>query len=136
MRWALIPVLMAGAAQADTVLAARTLRPAEILGPSDIRIIDADTPGTYSDAAAVLGQEARVVLYAGRAIPIGDVRPPALIGRNDAVALVYHRDGLEIIAEGRALGRAAAGELIDVLNSASHQRLTGRVLPDGRVRVD
>ena len=93
-------------------------------------------PGAFSDPIAVVGQEARIALYAGRPIKRGDVRPPAVITRNALVELVYRRSGLEIRAEGRALGRAAVGEFVSVLNTGSRGRVTGRVMQDGRVVVE
>ena len=80
--------------------------------------------------------EARVALYAGRPIRRGDVRPPALIGRNDLVELVYRTRGLEIVAAGRSLARGGVGEKITVLNTSSRRRVLGQVLPNGRVLVE
>ncbi len=132
----LICLLAALPAYADTVVAARTIRPEEIVTASDIVLSTANSPGAYGLESDVIGQEARVVLYAGRPIRRGDVRTPAVVGRNALVALVYSQGGLEISAEGRALDRGAVGDLISVLNTSSRNRVMGRVQPDGRVIVE
>lgn len=121
---------------ADSLVATRTIRPEEIVTYADIRILADTIPGGYESPEEVLGMEARVALYAGRPIRRGDVRPPALIGRNDLVELVYRTRGLEIVAAGRSLARGGVGEKITVLNTSSRRRVLGQVLPNGRVLVE
>ncbi|MCB1332078.1 MAG: flagellar basal body P-ring formation protein FlgA [Roseivivax sp.] len=133
---AVILVLAAMPAWADTVVPTRTIRPEETLTAADIAVVSAVTLGSYAQADAVIGQEARVVLYPGRAIRLGDLREPALVSRNALVEIVYRRNGLQITAEGRALARGSAGEVIAVLNTSSHARVNGRITPDGRVLVE
>ncbi len=131
----LICALIAGPVAADIVLAARTIRPEEVIAPADLVIKPGNLPGAYSDAESVIGQEARVILYAGRPVFRGNLRPPAMVGRNDIVTLVYHRNGLEITAEGRALTRAAAGERALALNTSSRTRVSGIVTAEGHIVV-
>ncbi len=132
---ALLAAFIAGPVAADIVIAARTIRPEEVIAPADLVIKPGSLPGAYSDAEAVVGQEARVILYAGRPVFRGNLRPPALVGRNDIVTLVYHRNGLEITAEGRALTRAAAGERALALNTSSRARVSGIVTAQGHIVV-
>jgi flagella basal body P-ring formation protein FlgA len=65
----------------------------------------------------------------------GEVGPPALVERNQVVALIYKGGGLVISAEGRSLGRAGVGEIIRVMNLTSRQTVSGLVLADGTVVV-
>ncbi|WP_102224046.1 flagellar basal body P-ring formation chaperone FlgA [Acidimangrovimonas sediminis] len=140
MRWLLAFVMLlvlflTRPLQAETLIAAHTIRARAVLGPEDLSTIRADVPGALTDPATVIGQEARVVLYAGRPIRRGDVGPPALVERNQLVALAYRQGALTIHAEGRALGRAGAGEEIRVMNTASRTTISGTVQPDGSVVV-
>lgn len=121
---------------ADSLVATRTIRPEEIVTSADIRLLAENIPGGYESPEEVLGMEARVALYAGRPIRRGDVQPPAVIGRNDLVELVYRSRGLEIVAAGRSLARGGVGEQITVLNTSSRRRVSGQVLPNGRVLVE
>ena len=121
--------------RADTLIAARTIRAQTILAATDVTTVAAQVPGALSDAAAVVGQEARVVLYAGRPIRPGDVGPPAIVDRNQIVPLAYRRGTLTILAEGRALGRGGVGDAIRVMNTSSRSTVTGVVGPDGTVTV-
>ncbi|MCA0870515.1 flagellar basal body P-ring formation protein FlgA [Seohaeicola saemankumensis] len=136
MRIFLLIMLVLGApVHADFLVPVRTIRAKEIITADDIALKAADVPGAFADPESVIGQEARAVLYPGRPIRPGDIGPPALISRNDAVTLVYTRGGLHILAEGRALGRGAAGEVIRAMNSASRAMITGRIRPDGSIEV-
>jgi flagella basal body P-ring formation protein FlgA len=132
---ALILALAAAPAAADTLVAARTLRAQAILTAADLALAPGVTPGALSDPADAIGMEARVVLYAGRPLRPADLGPPAIVERNQIVTLLYRSGGLEIAAEGRALGRAGAGDSLRVLNLGSRSTVTGRVGPDGTVEV-
>lgn len=132
----LFACLMAGTpAAAQTVLAARTVRSQTILTPGDLKLSEIQVPGAFSSLDEILGQEARVVLYAGRPIRIEDVGPPAIIERNQLVTLLYSRNGLTIATEARALSRAGVGDRIKVMNLASRSTITGTVRADGIISV-
>ena len=135
MRLLLILLALAGPASADTVVAARTVRAQAILTPADLTVVDGQTPGTFRRPAEAVGQEARVVLYAGQPVRIDEVGPPAIVERNQIVPLLFRRGGLSIVTEGRALGRAGAGDRLRVMNIGSRNIVTGTVGADGRIRV-
>jgi flagellar basal body P-ring formation protein FlgA len=125
-----------GSALAESVVAARTLRAGVLIGEADLALADrVAPPGAAARADEVVGLEARVTLYAGRPIPLSALGPPALVERNQIVTLVFQRGGLEIRAEGRALGRGGAGDTIRIMNLASRNTVTGRVAGDAEVHV-
>jgi flagella basal body P-ring formation protein FlgA len=126
---------VAGAAAADTVVAVRTLRATALIGPEDVALAAGATPGAHSGLSDVIGQEARVVLYAGRPIMADDVGPPALVERNQTVRMIFRAGPVSILAEGRALGRAGVGDTLRVMNLESLNTVTGLVGPDGTVHV-
>lgn len=123
------------AALADTVIAARTIRAHTLVTASDLALAEGSVPGALSEMTAALGQEARVMIYAGRPLRSADLGPPALIERNQIVTLRFRRGGLAISAEGRAMGRAAAGETVRAVNLASRLTVSGTVSADGSVHV-
>lgn len=120
---------------AETIFAAHTIRAQSILTAQDLLVKDVNVPGAAESPDQVVGKEARVTLYAGRPIRLGDVGPPAVVDRNQIVPLVFNSAGLTITAEGRALQRAGAGEFVRIMNIASRQTVMGLVLADGRVIV-
>lgn len=128
-------VMASQAASAEIVIANRTIRAQTVLAYQDMSLATGEMPGALTAIEDAEGQEARVTLYAGRPIRMGDVGPPALIERNQIVTLFYMRNGLRIATEARALARAAEGDDIRVMNLSSRVTLNGRVDHHGRVVV-
>lgn len=122
-------------AGADTVVAARTLRAGTVLTGEDLATVAEDVPGALSSLDDALGQEARVNLYAGRPIRMGEIGPAAIVERNQIVTLIYDQAGLMIATEGRVLDRGGLGERVRVMNLASRTTVTGTVAEDGNVHV-
>lgn len=122
-------------AQADIVVPTRTIRAKEIISATDLKTSPTDVLGAVTDPDFLIGQEARVALYPGRPVREVDVGPPAIVDRNDLVVLIFDRQALSITAEGRALGRGAAGDRIRVMNLSSRTTVTGQIRADGQVEV-
>lgn len=121
--------------RADIVIATRTIRAQSVILPTDLTLADGNMAGAADEVAQVVGQEARVAIYAGRPVQLSDIGPPAVITRNQIVPLVFQKNGLQITAEGRSLGRAAPGERVRVMNMSSRATVSGRVASDGTVFV-
>jgi flagella basal body P-ring formation protein FlgA len=132
---ALALALAAPPLAAETLIATRLIRAQEVIGPGDVILAEGEVPGALADPADAVGREARIALYPGRPVMRGQTAAPALVERNQIVTVVYARGGLTLTAEARALGRAAAGETIRVMNLSSRMSVTGTVAPDGSVRV-
>ena len=130
-----LALTVGSAVWADAIVPSRTIRAREIINTQDLIRKSGDFSGALSDLQDVAGQEARVVLYAGRLIRPGDVGLPAIISRNDLVTLVFYRGSLRITTEGRALGRGAVGEAVRAMNMASHMTVTGTIMADGSIEV-
>tara|TARA_R110002124_G_scaffold95963_14_gene240339 strand:+ start:1119 stop:1532 length:414 start_codon:yes stop_codon:yes gene_type:complete len=136
MRGLVVLLLLAAPVQAEVVLAARTLRAGTPITAADIVVSpDAAPLGAASQPDQAIGQEARVTLYAGRPIPLSGLAPPALVERNQLVTLIFRRGGLDIRADGRALGRGAAGDEIRIMNLGSRSTIFGTVAGPALVTV-
>lgn len=122
-------------AQGETVVAVRTLPAQTVIGPGDIALRDGVVPGAFEDPALLIGLETRVALFAGRPIRPAEVGQPAVVERNQIVALIFEGAGLHIATDGRALERAGPGDLIRVMNLASRSTVTARVGADGAAYV-
>ncbi len=133
---ALFVSLIAQSAIAEIIVPVRNIRPKEIIAPSDLTHKQVSVVGAISVVDELVGQEARVALYAGRPIRPGDFGPPAIIERNDLVTLRFRNGSLTIATEGRALGRGAEGESIRVMNLSSRTTVSGRVKADGSIEVN
>lgn len=126
---------VASTAEADALVATRTIRAQEIIAPSDLELKSINVNGGLTDPEVLIGQEARVALYPGRPVRANDVTAPALVERNQIIPLIYLRGTLEISAEARALGRAAAGDRIRVMNLSSRNSVFATIGDDGSAYV-
>jgi len=127
--------LFAQSALADVVTPVRTLRPGTLIMAADLVIREGDRPGMFDHIMDVVGQEARMALYAGRPIPFDAVGPPALIDRNQIVSLKFEANGLRISTEGRSLERGGIGDRVRIMNLSSRATLFGYIQEDGTVKV-
>jgi len=135
MRWLLALFLLVAPASAETLVAAGPIRAMSLIGPSDLVLVEGDTPGALADPAEAVGMEARVNLYPGRPIRAADLQPPAVIERNDIITLQFNHGGLLIVTEGRAMDRAGVGERIRVINLSSRTTVTATVVSSGLAEV-
>ncbi|MEO9684568.1 MAG: flagellar basal body P-ring formation chaperone FlgA [Tateyamaria sp.] len=135
MRAFLFLLLFSSAAFADVVTPTRTLRPGSLITAEDLSVKSGEQVGMFDRVSDVAGQEARVALYAGRAIPFAAIGPPALINRNQIVSVHFQTSGLRISTEGRALERGGIGDHVRVMNLNSRATLFGFVQADGSIEV-
>ncbi len=135
-KWFFIFILsFAPAAVADTLVSTRTIRSNTIIGPVDVTLKAVDSVGSLTRIDEAVGQETRVVLYAGRPIRPQDIGPVTIIERNQIVPLVYRRGGLRIVTDARSLGRGGVGDFLRVMNLTSRSTVSGIINADGSVTV-
>lgn len=127
--------MIASSAVAETVVAAKLIRPPQIILADDVLLVEDTSKSGFESMEKVIGLEARRVLYQGQPIRPGDVGPPALIERNQLVKLIYSRGGLNILTDARSLSRGTVGDVVRAINLSSRTTVTGRVRGDGSVVV-
>ncbi|MEO9651240.1 MAG: flagellar basal body P-ring formation chaperone FlgA [Roseobacter sp.] len=120
---------------AETVVPTRTIRASAIISEGDVTLHSIKNNNAFSRVTDVIGQEARTTLYAGKPILFDDIGPPAVVARNQIVALRYQASGLVIMTEGRSLQRGGVGDRIRIMNLDSRATLFGQVQADGSVKV-
>lgn len=135
IRLAIIFWMIGGCAMAEALVATRTIRATEILGPDDIALAQIQVSNAVIEPAQLIGREAAVSLFKGRPVRISDVTDPAVVNRNQVIPLVFAAGSLTIITDGRALDRASAGQYIRVMNLSSRSTVTARIAADGRAYV-
>ena len=135
MKWLCILLVTAPMAMADVVVPTRTLRPGTLIGPADLTLRAGTQAGMFDRVQDLVGQEARVALFAGRPIPYENVGPPALVDRNQIVPLRFQTGVLTITSEGRSLERGGIGDRVRIMNLSSRSILFGFVQEDGSIEV-
>ena len=125
---------MATTSNAD-IVAKRTIRAQAILTEDDLAIRAGASSNAETELLEFVGMETREVLYAGRPISRSQLGEPAIVQRNEIVQMIYLTGSVQIVTEGRALGRAALGEPIRVMNLGSRTTVSAQVEGPARVRV-
>jgi len=116
----------------------RTVQRGEAIQAEDVVWID--TPSTaprdaLSDPEALIGKTAKRVLLANTPLRAMDVMDTPSVRRNEPVTLIYEAAGLKLSVRGKALGDAAIGANVKVLNPKSNKVLEAIVDGPGTARV-
>ena len=122
-------------ASAGTVTANSTLKRGDVLQARDLTIVVKD--GEHRDDLLVdyVGKQVKRTIYAGHVLKPDFVGAPILVKRNSRVNMVYRFGRLEINAWGRALDEGSEGDMIDIMNLESRQRIQGIILASGLIEV-
>lgn len=124
-----------GAAQAETVVATRTIRAQTVLTAADLTLRPGVVPGTIFDTSEAIGRETRVTLYTDQPLRPEDIGPPASVERNQTITLIYRSGPLSITTTGRALGRAGEGDQVRVMNLDSKASVMATINERGEAVV-
>lgn len=118
--------------ESSGVVAAKTIPAGEMITPDVL----ASEDGSFAEPEADLfSREASRTIYAEQAVTLENTRPHRVIERNQILPITYRVDGLEIRISGRAMGAAAIGENVRVMNTNTRQMLTGVAQEDGSVTI-
>lgn len=121
------------------VTARRRLAVGEVVGPQDIEERRARTervrPGTAQRAEEVVGKQLRRPIGSDLPFMLVDLTAPTVIARNQLVVMQLEGPGLALSAQGRAMGPAALGEIVPVMNLVSRSVVEAEAIGPGRVRV-
>jgi flagella basal body P-ring formation protein FlgA len=103
----------------------------EMIGEADLAWVEVAPaslpPATITEAAQIVGSQARRRLGAGRVLTERDLGPPYLVRRGHPVELIYAGRGLYVTALGVAQEDGALGDPVRVTNAASRRQLQGVV---------
>lgn len=83
----------------------------------------------------IVGKVARRTLLPGQPIPSIAIDNPRIIAVGAQVKIVFSEAGMQIVAYGLAQQAGAIGDIIRVRNTDSGLFVSGRVQPDGSIRV-
>ena len=116
---------------------ARNINAGEIVAASDLVWSDeAVAPlDAVADADLAIGKAAKRPLRMGAAAAAHDLGAPRVIKRDDAVQVAFEDDGISLTLTGKALGDAAVGDSLQVLNPASKKTLDAVASGPGRALV-
>jgi flagella basal body P-ring formation protein FlgA len=123
---------------AEYVVTARPMGQGETVGAQDLATMRGDLArlpaGIVVDPQQVVGMQLAMSLGAGQPLRRDMLRQPNVIAQGQGVKLVSEGPGFRISTEGRALGNAADGQLVQV-RAPSGQTVSGIARSGGIVEV-
>lgn len=93
------------------------------------------TAGNYADISQLIGKQLVHAAHGGLMLKASDVTDPRVVNRNDIVTVLLKAGAMTLTVRATALGSAAAGEPVDVMNTATKKILHGVAQPDGTVEI-
>ena len=84
----------------------------------------------------LIGQAAKKTLKVGKLINERDIGAVILIKKGAIVTSIYRSKGLQITAQAIALEDGAKGQVIELENTKSHKKISGKVINAETVEVE
>ena len=123
---------------APVVVSARALSNGRVLSAEDVSLQQLDLTqlpsNVLTEASAAIGQTLSTGLAPGYPIRQDMLRAPLVIRQGQSVRLVAEGSNFGVSAEGKALGNATAGQMVQV-RTGNGQTITGKARADGSVEV-
>lgn len=92
--------------------------------------------GAFSSKDDIVGKQASKPLKSGKLIEKNDLHSEIIIKKGQAVTAVYNKKGLQITSKMQALGDAAQGEAVKLLNLNSKKEIVGVAKASGLVEIN
>lgn len=102
------------------------------LAPVPLATADA---GGYADLSQLIGKQLVRQSRGGIILKPTDVTEPSVVTRNSLVTVLLKAGAMTLTVKGTALATVAAGEPVDVLNTATKKILHGVARPNGTVEI-
>ena len=91
-------------------------------------------PGIFTEASQAVGRTVGMSLMAGAVLRQDMLKTPMAIQRGQTVLVTSHGQGFSVSAEGKAMGSAGEGQIVQV-KVASGELVSGVARPGGQVEV-
>lgn len=124
---------------ADVPHLAATMQAGQILTPADIEM--KRIPLEFTDRTGIasldqlVGKALKRNAREGLLLKTSDIEDPVVVRRNSPVTVVYAVGTMTLTVQAQALGDAAIGASVQVMNSVTHKLLTGIAQADGTVAI-
>ena len=121
----------------DVLTYARNISAGETVAAEDLvwgkaAAAPSDSP---RDPDAIIGLAARRPLRSGAAVLAHDVSAPAVIKAGEVITVLFQAEGVSLSLQGKSLGTAGVGEMLNVENTASKKIIQAVVTGPGQAIV-
>jgi len=125
------------AAKVEVLTYNRSLEAGEIVQPEDLSWtkVAAAPAGAPRDADALIGKAAKRPLRSGAAASTRDVTNPLVVKRDDMVEVVFAMEGVNLSLQAKAMGAAAVGDTVSLMNLSSKKVIQAVVAAPGKAVV-
>ncbi|MBO9428646.1 flagellar basal body P-ring formation chaperone FlgA [Sulfitobacter sp. R18_1] len=117
----------------------RKLMPDEIVTEADLQVVPLphNRVGGFvlTTMNDIVGMEVKRVLTRGRPVMKQSVTPPIIVDRGDRVEIVYTKGRMNLSAPGKAIGSAAKGEEVRIVNVVSNKTVVAIATEEGKVEI-
>lgn len=117
----------------------QTIAAGDIITPSDVEMkpvsYELATQTGIDSEADVVGKAVKRNARAGLMLKLSDLTEPMVVRRNQQVTVLLRTGPMTLSVIGTALGDAAAGAPVQVMNTVSHKILTGTATGAGTVEI-
>ncbi len=124
--------------QADYVTAALPLAQGQPIEPGQLALVKGDIaampPGIITDMGQAVGRTPTVSLAAGTPLRADTLKSKPVVQQNQAVRLVLNGNGFSLSADGKAIGTAGDGQVVQV-RTPSGTVVSGTARSGGMVEV-
>jgi flagella basal body P-ring formation protein FlgA len=124
--------------KADYVAAAVPLAQGQPVEQGQLMLVKGDIAampnGIITDMAQAIGRTPTVSLAAGTPLRLDTLKSKPVVQQNQAVRLVLNGNGFSVSSEGRAIGTAGEGQVVQV-RTASGTVVSGTAKAGGMVEV-
>ncbi|WP_296949217.1 flagellar basal body P-ring formation chaperone FlgA [uncultured Massilia sp.] len=124
--------------QADYVTAALPLAQGQPIEPGQLALVKGDIaampPGIITDMGQAVGRTPTVSLAAGTPLRADTLKSRPVVQQNQAVRLVLNGNGFSVSADGKAIGTAGDGQVVQV-RTPSGTVVSGTARTGGMVEV-
>lgn len=125
------------AAKVEVLTYNRSLEAGEIVQPEDLSWtkVAAAPAGAPRDADILIGKAAKRPLRSGAAASTRDVTSPLVVKRDDMVEVIFSMEGVNLSLQAKAMGPAAVGDTISLMNLSSKKVIQAVVAAPGKAVV-
>lgn len=125
------------AAKVEVLTYNRSFDTGEIVQPEDLSWtkVAAAPAGAPRDADALIGKAAKRPLRSGAAASTRDVTNPLVVKRDDMVEVVFAMEGVNLSLQAKAMGAAAVGDTVSLMNLSSKKVIQAVVAAPGKAVV-
>lgn len=123
---------------AEVPVLGKQIKSGEVIDKSDLLYININniSKNIITSDKHLIGSVARTNIDANKPVMEHQIKPKALVKKNDLVAIFFVKDNVKLESKGIALENGSDGSMIKVKNLYNSKNLVAKVIGSHAVRID